>query len=151
MSAKEAQAIVTNWIAAHERRDIEAIRNLVAPGVRFDNPGRGEPLIGFEAYRVTIEEFWKSFPDYKSVVREIIAAENRVVVRFSDRFSHGGEFFGLQPTGRSVEHEGCCVFSVTDRITEVFTYTDFAAVQRQLLGDSIRYVATSVQYTAMSV
>jgi steroid delta-isomerase-like uncharacterized protein len=149
MTAEDSKKLIESWIASHEKRDIEAIRSLLDPSVTFNNPGQDKPLVGFDAYRASIEQVWTSFPNFQSKIIELIAAESRVVVRFADHFTHTGEFFGLQPSGRDVIHEGCTVFHLTDRISEVFTYVDHAQVQGQLNGGKIRYAATAVQYAAV--
>ena len=149
MSVEQSQALVKSWIAAHEKRDIEAIRGLLATDAKLHDPGRAEPLVGFDAYKASVEQVWASFSDHKSVILEMIAAESRVVIRFVDCFCHTADFFELHASGNGVEHEGCAVFHVSDKINEIFTYTDYAAISSQLLPQNVKYLATSVQYRAV--
>ena len=144
MPSEQTDVFIRRWIEAHKQRDVNAIRSLVADGARFYDAGSSQPLIGFEAYRASVEQLWKSFPDLRSTIDETITSANRAVVRWVDHYTHGGEFFGVPASGRAVDQQGCTVFKVEGgRTTEVHTYTDLLSLQRQLFPQkhtaSVRY------------
>lgn len=141
----ETDLFIRKWVDAHKQRDIKAIRSLISEDAKFYDVGSGLPLVGFEAYRTSVEQLWKSFPDLRSTIEETITTPNRVVVRWIDHYTHAGEFFGVPASGRAVEQKGCTVFKLEGgKASEVHTYSDFLSLQRQLFPQNH---SASVRYT----
>ncbi len=63
-----------------------------APGQR---PGR-EGIKGFFA------DLRRAFPDLHTEVDQIVAADDKVAIRYTIRGTHEGDFMGIAPTGRGI-------------------------------------------------
>jgi steroid delta-isomerase-like uncharacterized protein len=77
--------------------------------------------------------FYGGFPDICHTIDETIAEDDRVVVRFTLRGTHKGDFLGIPPTGKSIEVSAIAILQVVDghvnRLRAVF---DQASMMQQL-------------------
>src|SRR5882724_11886906 len=69
---------------------------------------------GLEGLKQQITIFFRAFPDLGSVVDDVIAEHDRVVVRWHGWGTQRGEFFGLPPTGRFGTTTGIHIFRIAD-------------------------------------
>jgi predicted ester cyclase len=77
--------------------------------------------------------FCAAFPDAHHAVDDLIAEDNRVVLRTTARATHRGVFEGIEPTGRSVEFTGLVVYKIENgRIVESWGEIDFLRLIREL-------------------
>jgi predicted ester cyclase len=66
-------------------------------------------------------------------IEEMIAEGDRVMVRWSSRDTHLGEFHGLPPTGKQVTNSGINIFRVVDgKIAEIWDISDRLWLWQQL-------------------
>ncbi len=77
---------------------------------------------------------WReAFPDTRVTIEDIIAAEDKVVVRSTLRGVHQGPFSGRPPSGASVCIRGISIFRVADgKIVERWGLIDALGLLRQL-------------------
>lgn len=54
-----------------------------------------------EGFKELLNQFFNAFPDMKVTVEDIIAEEDRVVLRVTSSGTHKGEFMGIAPTSKS--------------------------------------------------
>lgn len=54
-----------------------------------------------EGFKELLNQFFNAFPDMKVTIEDIIAEEDRVVLRVTSSGTHKGEFMGIAPTGKS--------------------------------------------------
>lgn len=73
---------------------------------------------GFANVRRFYEAWWQAFPASQLVLKDVIAAGDKVVCRFLIEGTHAGPFQGVPPSGRPVSvsgftilrfHDGKCV------------------------------------------
>jgi steroid delta-isomerase-like uncharacterized protein len=76
---------------------------LISPDAIFHVPGRPEPMKGPAGYLTVIGMMRSGFPDIQWTLEEMIAEGDRVAARFTMRGTHRGSFFGVPPSGRSIE------------------------------------------------
>jgi predicted ester cyclase len=70
---------------------------------------------------------------WRMTIEEMIAEGDRVMVRWSSRGTHQGEFHGLPPTGKQVTNSGINIFRIADgKIAEVWDIFDRLWVWQQL-------------------
>jgi steroid delta-isomerase-like uncharacterized protein len=93
----KADAVAKEYFAAVNRRDFEALTNILAPDVVFEHES---PIEGREKLIATLQAFCTAFPDLTFSVTDQIAHEDEVVVFFVGSGTWRGEFFGIPPTGR---------------------------------------------------
>jgi steroid delta-isomerase-like uncharacterized protein len=80
-----------------------------------------------------IEAVLAAFPDNHSTVEDIVAEEDKVVLRWIAQATHQGEFMGHPPSGRRVSVTGISIFHVgDDKIEESWTEWDALSLLRQI-------------------
>lgn len=85
------------------------------------------------ALREHIERSEAAFPRYRMESEDLIAEGDRVVVRFTGRVRHMGEFMGVPPTGREASFEGIAIYRIEgDRIVDHWLQLDAVSLMRQL-------------------
>jgi steroid delta-isomerase-like uncharacterized protein len=93
------------------------------PGFAPDREGLKQSVVGMRA----------AFPDLHSQVEDLVAEENKVVVRFSGRGTHTGELMGIPPTGKVVTLAGIEISRIVDgKIVEAWSQLDSMSMMVQL-------------------
>jgi predicted ester cyclase len=79
-------------------------------------------------------QFAEAFPDAQHSIDDLIAEDDRVVLRTTARGTHRGWFQGIEPTGRSVEFTGLVTYRIQGgRIAESWGEIDFNRLISELL------------------
>jgi steroid delta-isomerase-like uncharacterized protein len=74
-----------------------------------------------------------AFPRYSLDPEDIFAEGDKVLVRFTLRGTHHGDFMGIPPTGRTVAVPGLIVYRIADgKIAEHWMHMDNMALMQQL-------------------
>jgi predicted ester cyclase len=109
--------------------DPAVLEELTVPGyVDHDLPSGVTP-------RQSIGMFRAGFSDARFDVEDVVAAGDRVAVRYSIDATHDGDFFGVPPSGRRVRLEGISIYRVEhDRLAEAWVQYDQAGLMRQITG-----------------
>ncbi len=76
---------------------------LVSPQAEFHVPGRLEPVRGPTGYLEIIAMMRGGFPDIQWTLEEAIIEGDNIAARYIMRGTHQGAFFGVPPTGRTIE------------------------------------------------
>jgi steroid delta-isomerase-like uncharacterized protein len=85
------------------------------------------------ALRMAWADWHRAFPDCANDIEDLIATDDRVVVRYRFSGTHEGEALGVPATGRRVETTGIAIFRVEDgTITEEWAVDDVDGLLRQL-------------------
>ncbi len=106
---------------------------LFAPNyVRHDlRPGTPPP--GPEGQKEIARLFRAAFPDLHITVGLIVADDTYVVVRWTMRGTHVGEWAGIKPTGRKIEFSGVNIFRFEHgKVVELWNHRDDLGLQLQL-------------------
>jgi nicotinamide riboside kinase/predicted ester cyclase len=81
--------------------------------------------------------FAKSFSPIVHTLEDLIAEDDRVVLRVSTRATHRADFYGIPTTGREVRYSAIVVYRIADgRIAESWAEIDFGCVIAQLRAPS---------------
>ena len=83
------------------RHDFDALDDLMDEDVTFSDPLM--ELDGLDAYKELMRGRFSALPDTESTFHAVVAEDAVVVVHFSYRGTHEGEFAGIEPTGNEVE------------------------------------------------
>src|SRR5579871_1208016 len=114
------------------RCELAAVPEYVAPEFldhRYPDQDGPEGTQKFMAY------IHAAFPDIHFKAEDIVAENDRVVVRFSIMGTHKGEFLGIKPTGRQVRWSGINIARfVNGKVVELWGEADMAGLMRQLRG-----------------
>ncbi len=118
---------VWNW------RNLDLIDELIAPEyVRYD-PSWPDAVHGREAFREYISIMRGAFTDLQLTLEDLIAEGDKVVVRWTSRATHQGEFMGIQPTFREVTVAGITILRIeSGQVAEAWDAYDALGLMQQL-------------------
>jgi len=115
---------------------VELIDQLVAPdAVNHDpaTPAAMRSLRGPEVLKRTVGMYREAFPDVQITVDDIIAAGDKVVLRWHSEGTHRGELAGLAPTGARGSVTGISIDLWKDgKVVEAWAEWDNLGLARQL-------------------
>lgn len=113
--------------------DTAIIDELVAEDFTNHNPIVPDAPPGPEGFKQNVAAFRGAFPDIEFTIEDLIAEDDRVVLRAAGRGTHRGELMGIEPTGRSVTLAGIVIFRIEDgQIAERWAQFDTVGMLRQL-------------------
>jgi steroid delta-isomerase-like uncharacterized protein len=132
MTTPEAnKELVREYLRAFNERDHETLTELLADDVV--EHGIHEELHGPDAIVAYLESHFETFPDYSGTTEAMVAEGDTVVVRYTTRGTHSGEYHDAEPTGHTVEWTGIAMYEVEDdRIAEVWLEEDRLGLLEQL-------------------
>ena len=93
----------------------------------------GMPPLDAEGHRQYSEVMLTAFPDLERRIDDIVAADDKVVVRWTAEGTNTGEFQGMPPTGKYAKSSGITIFRIADgRIVEEWSESDMLGLLQQL-------------------
>jgi steroid delta-isomerase-like uncharacterized protein len=105
---------------------------LLADNYAMHFPGVDEP-IDREGHKQLVTMFRAGFPDWVETVEDVIAEDDRVVIRVVGQGTHEGDFQGIPPTGRRITATGVGIGRIANgRIAETWAEYDALGLMRQL-------------------
>ena len=88
---------------------------------------------GIQNIKGYIETIRKAFPDLKVTADDTIAERNEVVVHWTARGTHKGQFLGMQPTNHKVTIDGTYIYRLEGpKIVEAHANWNLATMMAQL-------------------
>jgi steroid delta-isomerase-like uncharacterized protein len=116
-------------INANTLDDLDA---LIAVDVNDHNPAPGVAP-GLAGTKQTLSMYHAVFSDLQVTAEDMIANEDKVVVRLSVNGTNTGEFMGLPPTGKQVTMSGIEMFRLADgKVVERWAEFDMMSLMQQL-------------------
>ena len=116
----------------YNERRLDLADELFTPDLRFHThvrPGPEGLAPGIEGFREAIVWIQTGWPDSTVTIEEVIAAGDRVAVRFTFRGTHGGVLHGNPPTGRQAAWSEMFFAHVSDgRIDEMWHELNVLAI-----------------------
>lgn len=95
--------------------------------------GHPSEVRGVDGYKQFFADLRHAFPDIHFTVDDAIAEGDRVVVRWTARGTHQGEYEGIPATGKRSEFTGVDALRfVDDKATECWGQVDMLALLTQL-------------------
>ena len=132
MSTEDNKAAVRRYVAALERRDLDATHAKLTEAWTIHFPGAPAPLDREGASQAT-GAFFDGFPDLHATIDEQIAEGDNVVTRVTWEGTHTAEFMGIPATGKSLSFEVVRIDRLEgDKIAESRAQFDRAAVMEQI-------------------
>jgi predicted ester cyclase len=93
----------------------------------------GDSLQGPENVKQLILANRIAFPDLHITIEDEIVGQDKVVLRWTIRGTHQGNFFAMAPTGNSIEFTGIDIIRIANgRIVELWNQMDAVGFDRQL-------------------
>ena len=107
------------------------IDELFAPGIVVHDPDK--ELRGLEQVKQGILRLRGAFPDLHYTAEDMIAESDKVVVRFTGRGTHRGEFRGVPPTDKEMTYTGIMILRFVDgRVVDYWAVSDALGIFQQL-------------------
>lgn len=121
--------------AVWNRKDEAAVDEFLAPDcIAYGLPDPDAVLHGPEEFKNVYRMFIRTFPDVEITIHDVIAAGDRVAVRWTAVGTHLGPDLGFPPTGKSLTLDGATIGIIRgDKIAEAWNMMDMGH-----LFDSIR-------------
>jgi ketosteroid isomerase-like protein len=115
------------------RRALDVADGLFAPEAIIYESGVALPGTGPAAVKPLIGTICAAFPDIRTTIDDMIAAEDKVVLRWSSLGTHQGVLQGIAPTNRKVEANGIAIYRFADgKVVEEWMNTDQLGILKQL-------------------
>ncbi len=134
MSAEESKALVRRYVEeVVNRRNLDVLDEIFAADfVQYG--GEPDQVSGVEDLKQFFVMLRSGFPDFQGTIEDLFAAEgDKVVLRFTLRGTHQGEFMGVAPTGRQVTMAGIDIFRVANgKIVELWSQEDMLGMMQKL-------------------
>ncbi len=100
---------------------------------RFVAHGLGKGDAGGDAMKHLIRTWKTAFPDWKDEVLDVVAEDDKVVIRLKASGTHTGELMGIPPTGEAVSWNLMETLRIEDNlIIEQWGVSDFGLVVERL-------------------
>jgi Predicted ester cyclase len=130
MTIEENKALVRRFVTeVFERGHLEAVEELVADDFVGHTWGNADKI----GLQQAMERVAKGLADAVFTIEDLIAEDDRVVVRVTASARQVGEFMGMPPSGRSYTIGEIHIFRVRDgKIVEHWHQYDLPAMMRQL-------------------
>ena len=109
MSIESNKVLVQRWIEAWIAQDIACLDQLFAANYTVN-----ERPIGVEGVRQAVLGLHAAFGEVSGEVAEVVADQDKVVVRWTLRGRHVGKFMGIAPTGKAIELSGINIYQIQD-------------------------------------
>lgn len=125
------EAVVRSYVDRMNGRDYHAIDDLLAS--TFQNQSYMPMGPGVQGLKDFYKEFSRAFPDFKFTIEDIFSEGDRVAVRMTARYTHKGEFMGIEPTNNAVVITKFDIFRFSGgRIVEHWDSVDRLGLLNQL-------------------
>lgn len=90
-------------------------------------------LRGHQEIKEQFELFLGAFPDFTVTIDDVIAEDDTVAVRVTQRGTHDGEFMGIDPTGQEIEIQTMAFIRVEEgKVAERWIQPDRLGLMQQL-------------------
>jgi predicted ester cyclase len=115
------------------QRAFDAADELFAPEAIIYESGVALPGAGPAIVKKGVGAFCAAYPDIRVTIDDMIAADDKVVVRWSSIGTHRGEMQGIAPTNRKVAANGIAIYRFGGgKVVEEWMNTDQLGILKQL-------------------
>ncbi len=136
MTVGENKALVRRLYEAINQRNFDIFDEVLAPNYVH----RSSPEYQFNRQQLkefTINFGLVAFPDLHVTIDEMIAEDDKVMARWTQRGTHRGPFLDIPPTGKQISYSGINIFQIANgQIVEDTPYWDFNVIVQQLKAPS---------------
>jgi len=131
MSAKENKAIVRRWNEVVNTGNVKVLDELAGANYVLHSSGGTRSLEDLKKGLHTAGR--AAFPDTRITIEDEVAEGDKVVIRWTIRGTHKGEYMGIAPTGKQVTMTGISVYRIEKgKIVEDWSNSDMLGMMQQL-------------------
>lgn len=132
MAIEDNKSIVRRYQEIYNNNDLDHLIEVVSEAVLTPNIMPGVPH-GLEGAKAAHRIMLTGFPDYQTIIEEMIGEGDKVAARIEMTGTHRGEFIGIPPTGRQVSFTGIYIVRIADgKIVEHWGEEDSVSLLQQL-------------------
>lgn len=135
MSETNKEVIRRIYAEALNAGDLDVADELVSESFQLHDFVPGERPTGPEALKAISRQLHTAFPnDLEFTIEDMVAEGDKVTVRWTQRGTHEGEFFGGIPaTGAKIEQQSIVIYRVVDgKVTDLWTLVGQTSVAEQM-------------------
>src|SRR5690349_24004819 len=100
MSIEHTEAIGNRFIAIFNQQNPAIADEIFAPNFTAHLPGA--PALDREGWKAFLNMFRTGFPDLHLEAEDLVATDDRLIIRVMLQGTHLGNFQGMAPTGKRV-------------------------------------------------
>nr|WP_294795286.1 ester cyclase [uncultured Mucilaginibacter sp.] len=131
--AKDNKAFMDKFVRFINTADANLGEELISPDAIFHVPGRPEPLKGLEGYMAIIGMMRRGFSDIQWAINDLVLDENKVAALFTMTGTHDGAFYGVPPTGKSINVKAINIYHLSDgKIVTEYGQPDLMGLMMQI-------------------
>ena len=113
--------------------DFTPVDEFLAPNTILHAPIQPEPIVGRDGVKDLMMKLRTGLPDLKITIEEMFGVGDTLLVRYTARGTHLGDFMGIPPTGRKVVLDEIEVHQLANgQIQEMWLEFDAASLLLQL-------------------
>lgn len=132
-TTKAKQLVQRLYDEVYTGGNINALDQLVANNVKFQDGSIPNSKPGLAFLKELEASYKKAFPNKKVTVDELLVSGDKVIVRWTCKGSHEGEFQGTMPTHRKFTISGIGIYTIAnDRISEIYQSWNALSLLEQL-------------------
>ena len=132
MSIEENKNIVRRYQEIYNSNDLDRLTEVVSEDLLTPNIMPGIPA-GLEGAKAAHRIMLVGFPDYQTVIEDMIAEGEKVAARIKMSGTNTGEFMGIPDTGKRVEFTGIYIARIANgKIVEHWGEEDSVSLLQQL-------------------
>jgi steroid delta-isomerase-like uncharacterized protein len=132
MSLEQNKAVVRRYQDAYNANELDALDGILAPNLVSHSMLPGVPQ-GLPGAKLVHQGLLVAFPDQHTVIDDLIAEGDKVVMRFTVSGTHKGPLMGIPATGKGYSVPGVSIFRLAEgKIVEHWGVFDQMAVMQQL-------------------
>ncbi|HEU0291182.1 MAG TPA: ester cyclase [Anaerolineales bacterium] len=132
MSLEENKQIVRRYQEIYNSNDFDRLTEVVSKDLLTPKIMPGIPQ-GLEGAKVAHQIMLAGFPDYQTVIEDLLAEGDKVAARIVMSGTHRGSFMGIPPTGKFVSFTGMYIARLENgKIVEHWGEEDGVSLLQQL-------------------
>jgi len=132
MSIEENKTIVRRYQEIYNNNDLDRLTEVLSEDLLTPNIMPGVPR-GLEGAKAAHRIMLAGFPDYQTVIEDMLAEGEKVAARIRMTGTNAGEFMGIPATGKRVQFTGIYIARISNgKIVEHWGEEDSVSLLQQL-------------------
>ena len=111
--AEDLKALARRAYAIMSGGDLDELDELMVPGF-IDHDPEPDQVPGAEGVKEAFRRLRSGFPDLKLAPEAMYVEGDTLIARGRDTGTHGGDYFGIPPTGKSVDVTGIDIVRIEE-------------------------------------
>jgi steroid delta-isomerase-like uncharacterized protein len=130
---QQNKIVVEKYFAGWNSKDLKVLDEIADPQFGMYNPSISQKPMNSEQTKAWAESIFKSFPDVKYDIKEILADGDKVIIWWTFTGTHQGDIWNLPATGKKVTNSAIEIYKLKDgKILEERTEIDGMSFYQQL-------------------